>query len=191
MWYYSHNKDLKSSLRPCTQTGQPNVGKSSLLNALFGTHKVKASKTPGKVSSSSSATYMHALLIAFIIQTKHFQTLFWTSEVRLVDCPGLVIPNFVPMEMQVTHDLTDYASQSLNIVCRHSAESSPFLACLQFLYAFTLPRSCCHSSAYTRWSTHHSPRLKLCLKTSGRGATGRASMLPRQPRRPRGPRWTS
>ena len=34
-------------------------------------------------------------------QTKHFQTLFWTPEVRLVDCPGLVMPNFVPMESQV------------------------------------------------------------------------------------------
>ncbi|KAG7452301.1 P-loop containing nucleoside triphosphate hydrolase protein [Guyanagaster necrorhizus] len=61
--------------------GQPNVGKSSLLNALFGTQKVHASKTPGK--------------------TKHFQTLFWTPEVRLVDCPGLVVPNFIPMELQV------------------------------------------------------------------------------------------
>ncbi|KAG6868874.1 hypothetical protein C0993_008622 [Termitomyces sp. T159_Od127] len=61
--------------------GQPNVGKSSLLNALFGMNKVRASKSPGK--------------------TKHFQTLFWTPHVRLVDCPGLVMPNFVPLELQV------------------------------------------------------------------------------------------
>ncbi|KZS91691.1 P-loop containing nucleoside triphosphate hydrolase protein [Sistotremastrum niveocremeum HHB9708] len=61
--------------------GQPNVGKSSLLNALFGTHKVKASRTPGK--------------------TKHFQTLFLNPQIRLVDCPGLVFPNTIGMEMQV------------------------------------------------------------------------------------------
>ncbi|KAI0274993.1 hypothetical protein BC834DRAFT_850618 [Gloeopeniophorella convolvens] len=61
--------------------GQPNVGKSSLLNALFGTTRVKASKTPGK--------------------TKHFQTLYWSPELRLVDCPGLVLPDLVPLEMQV------------------------------------------------------------------------------------------
>lgn len=34
-------------------------------------------------------------------QTKHFQTLFWTRQIRLVDCPGLVFPNYVSMEMQV------------------------------------------------------------------------------------------
>ncbi|KAG8745900.1 hypothetical protein FRC10_006704 [Ceratobasidium sp. 414] len=73
---YLENKFLTIGL-----IGQPNVGKSSLLNALFGEHKVKASRTPGK--------------------TKHFQTLFLTPEIRLVDCPGLVLPALVPMELQV------------------------------------------------------------------------------------------
>ncbi|KAI8990480.1 P-loop containing nucleoside triphosphate hydrolase protein [Trametes punicea] len=81
--------------------GQPNVGKSSLLNALFGTHKVKASRTPGK--------------------TKHFQTLFWTSEVRLVDCPGLVFPNYVPMETQVLGAILPISRVSAIPLCVHHA----------------------------------------------------------------------
>ncbi|KAI0715388.1 hypothetical protein C8Q76DRAFT_730562 [Earliella scabrosa] len=81
--------------------GQPNVGKSSLLNALFGTTKVRASRTPGK--------------------TKHFQTLFWTSEVRLVDCPGLVIPNYVPMETQVLSGILPISRVSAIPLCVHHA----------------------------------------------------------------------
>ncbi|KAG2155575.1 P-loop containing nucleoside triphosphate hydrolase protein [Suillus clintonianus] len=79
--------------------GQPNVGKSSLLNALFGTHKVRASRTPGK--------------------TKHFQTLFWTSDVRLVDCPGLVMPAFTPMDTQVLCGILPISRVSAIPFCIH------------------------------------------------------------------------
>ncbi len=72
--------------------GQPNVGKSSLMNALLGAQKVRASKTPGK--------------------TKHYQTHLLlnrqegadprkTSRVMLCDSPGLVFPSLVGMEQQV------------------------------------------------------------------------------------------
>ncbi|KAG9246229.1 P-loop containing nucleoside triphosphate hydrolase protein [Calycina marina] len=54
--------------------GYPNVGKSSTINALIGAKKVSVSSTPGK--------------------TKHFQTIQLSEKVLLVDCPGLVFPNF-------------------------------------------------------------------------------------------------
>ncbi|KAH9912144.1 P-loop containing nucleoside triphosphate hydrolase protein [Epithele typhae] len=81
--------------------GQPNVGKSSLLNALFGTQKASASRTPGK--------------------TKHFQTLFWTPEVRVVDCPGIVFPNHTPMEDQVLSGVLPITRVSAVPLCVHRA----------------------------------------------------------------------
>ncbi|XP_053694874.1 guanine nucleotide-binding protein-like 1 [Sabethes cyaneus] len=61
--------------------GFPNVGKSSLLNAVMGKKVVSVSRTPG--------------------HTKHFQTIFLTNSVRLCDCPGLVFPSAVPRKLQV------------------------------------------------------------------------------------------
>lgn len=56
--------------------GYPNVGKSSVINALFGVKKVSMSRTPGK--------------------TKHLQTLELPElELTLCDCPGLVFPSVV------------------------------------------------------------------------------------------------
>ena len=54
--------------------GYPNVGKSSTINALFGSKKTAVAATPGK--------------------TKHFQTLFVSEDLCLCDCPGLVMPRF-------------------------------------------------------------------------------------------------
>lgn len=53
-------------------TGYPNVGKSSVINAVLGKKKVGVASMPGK--------------------TKHFQTLKLTDVVTLCDCPGLVFP---------------------------------------------------------------------------------------------------
>jgi len=61
--------------------GHPNVGKSSLINALLGRKRVSVSRTPG--------------------HTKHFQTIFLTRTVKLCDCPGLVFPSQVPRPLQV------------------------------------------------------------------------------------------
>ncbi|WIA34120.1 hypothetical protein OEZ86_012488 [Tetradesmus obliquus] len=62
--------------------GEPNVGKSSTLNALLGTHRVAVSCHPGR--------------------TKHYQTHFMSSRLVLCDCPGIVFPRLdVSLPMQV------------------------------------------------------------------------------------------
>jgi len=55
--------------------GYPNVGKSSTINKLLNSKKVRVSETPGK--------------------TKHFQTLILEDDITLCDCPGLVMPSIV------------------------------------------------------------------------------------------------
>lgn len=78
--YYNHEKFSKGILTiGCI--GQPNVGKSSLINAIMGKKVVSVSKTPG--------------------HTKHFQTIFLTPNVQLCDCPGLVFPSKIPKVLQV------------------------------------------------------------------------------------------
>jgi large subunit GTPase 1 len=62
-------------------TGYPNVGKSSTINALFGSKKTAVAPTPGK--------------------TKHFQTLNVTEQLMLCDCPGLVLPRYAASKAEM------------------------------------------------------------------------------------------
>lgn len=52
--------------------GYPNVGKSSTINMIVKTKKVRVSETPGK--------------------TKYLQTIPLSDNIKLLDCPGLVFP---------------------------------------------------------------------------------------------------
>lgn len=70
--------------------GHPNVGKSSVLNALAGKKIVSVSHTPG--------------------HTKHLQTIMISPEICLCDCPGLVFPFAgVPKHLQELSGLYPYS----------------------------------------------------------------------------------
>ncbi|XP_027195761.2 nucleostemin 4 [Dermatophagoides pteronyssinus] len=79
--FYRQEHRFKDGIVTIGCVGHPNVGKSSLMNALYGKKVVSVSRTPG--------------------HTKHFQTIFLTDKVRLCDCPGLVFPSRAPKELQV------------------------------------------------------------------------------------------
>jgi large subunit GTPase 1 len=66
--------------------GFPNVGKSSVINALMKSKKVSASSTPGK--------------------TKHIQTIQLNDSITLCDCPGIVLPSVVSSKAHLVVNAT-------------------------------------------------------------------------------------
>lgn len=73
-----YTKEFKKEKIEIGLVGYPNVGKSSVINAVFGKKKVAVACMPGK--------------------TKHFQTLPLSETVTLCDCPGLVFPRISSSE---------------------------------------------------------------------------------------------
>jgi large subunit GTPase 1 len=76
-----YTKEFKQEKIQVGLVGYPNVGKSSVINALFGKKKVAVASMPGK--------------------TKHFQTLALSNGVTLCDCPGLVFPRISSSEAEM------------------------------------------------------------------------------------------
>ncbi|KXZ49319.1 hypothetical protein GPECTOR_22g913 [Gonium pectorale] len=77
-------RDARGRSRPVVVCviGEPNVGKSSTMNALLGAKRVAVSSHPGR--------------------TKHYQTHVMCPGLMLCDCPGLVFPRLdVSLHMQV------------------------------------------------------------------------------------------
>lgn len=99
-------------------TGYPNVGKSSTINALFGSKKTAVAPTPGK--------------------TKHFQTLNVDEDLMLCDCPGLVMPQFANSKAEMVaagvipvDRLTDVRAP-VTAICQRVSRT-------QFVDVYTLP----------------------------------------------------
>ncbi|KAG1659046.1 hypothetical protein FOA52_010886 [Chlamydomonas sp. UWO 241] len=105
--------------------GFPNVGKSSTINAIFGSKKTSVAPTPGK--------------------TKHFQTLNVSPVLGLCDCPGLVMPMFANSRSEMVaagvipiDRLTDIRGP-VDVVARRMGRW-PMEAC----YGMHLPRPAAH-----------------------------------------------
>lgn len=79
--YYSDKKRERSYIT-LGLIGNPNVGKSTFINAMKGYRVCSTSRTPG--------------------HTKRRQTIFLTKDLMLCDCPGLVFPAVdMPRQLQI------------------------------------------------------------------------------------------
>ena len=88
-------------------TGYPNVGKSSTINALFGSKKTAVAATPGK--------------------TKHFQTLLVGDAMMLCDCPGLVLPKYASSKAEMV------AAGALPCLQYHAVNAAMSSVCIRLI----------------------------------------------------------
>lgn len=120
--------------------GYPNVGKSSVINALFGAKKVSMSRTPGK--------------------TKHLQTLE-LPDITLCDCPGLVMPSVVSTKAHLVingtvpiDELRDFIAPARLIVDKVGSE--------HILKKYGVSQDIVKDGAIRRGAVSDSAHLVLC-----------------------------
>lgn len=128
-------------------TGYPNVGKSSTINALFGSKKTAVAATPGK--------------------TKHFQTLNVSDTLCLCDCPGLVMPQFARSKAEMVaagvipiDRLTDVRAPVGEVAAKVSQEQ------LERVYGIRLPATTSDLHTETINTHAHAVRLLRALALS-------------------------
>ncbi|OII75919.1 hypothetical protein cand_002500 [Cryptosporidium andersoni] len=78
--------------------GFPNVGKSSVVNALFGHHQLSISQTPGKTRHIQTLKIQLNNMLDKVTENISIDELKYNIKLgylTLCDCPGLVMPSFV------------------------------------------------------------------------------------------------
>ncbi len=79
-------------------TGYPNVGKSSTINALFGSKKTAVAPTPGKTKHFQVCPLLQLRMCPSVDESDFLvcglQTLNVMATLCLCDCPGLVLPQY-------------------------------------------------------------------------------------------------
>ena len=132
--------------------GEPNMGKSAVINRLFKAPVVKASPTPGC--------------------TKRLQTLFLRPHVRLADCPGLIFPKVnVPLGLQLLCGNTPIAqAREPFATVRYLAEAGVHPA-LPAAYALLLrdagEGSCTQAGAWSPYALCEALAVKRSFLTRG------------------------
>ncbi|KAL9934060.1 hypothetical protein V8E36_007142 [Tilletia maclaganii] len=106
--------------------GQPNVGKSSMLNAILGSKLVRASKTPGKTKAFQTHFVGQAQGLARPPTSSTSSSGPIPARIRLCDSPGLVFPSLVGMEMQVLGAILPISQvQAISSCVRFAAAHMP------------------------------------------------------------------